>query len=138
MEVARIEAGIPRFGKDMDETNLPPEAGLDATAISYSKGCYIGQEIIARVRTYGQVAKKLSGLELGAGLTVAPEGGAKLQFQGKDAGYLTSATFSPTLGRWIGMAYIRREANKEGATLELMSKSGPMQVRVTSLPFLSK
>ena len=138
MEVARIEAGIPRFGMDMDETNLAPEAGLDATAISYSKGCYIGQEIIARVRTYGHVAKKLSGLDLGDGLTVAPESGSKLQFQGKDAGYLTSATFSPVLGRWIGMAYIRREANKEGELLELTTKSGPLQVRVVSLPFLSK
>ena len=57
LEMIRIEAGIPRFGQDMDESNLAPEAGIDDRAISYSKGCYIGQEVIARIRTYGQVAK---------------------------------------------------------------------------------
>jgi len=62
-EMMRIEQGIPRFGADMDETNLPPEAGLDRTAVSYAKGCYIGQEVIARIRTYGQVAKKLCKLQ---------------------------------------------------------------------------
>ena len=61
-DMARIEAGIPRFGEDMDASNLPPEAGLEARAISYSKGCYIGQEVLARIRTYGRVAKTLRGL----------------------------------------------------------------------------
>src|SRR5437867_10531749 len=64
LETARIEAGIPRFGMDMEEANLPPEAGLEERAVSYTKGCYIGQEVIARVRTYGQVSKSLRALRL--------------------------------------------------------------------------
>ena len=63
LETIRVERGIPRFGADMDETNLAPEA-IDERAISYSKGCYIGQEVIARVRTYGQVAKSLQSLKM--------------------------------------------------------------------------
>src|SRR5690606_19891412 len=90
LEVARIEAGIPRFGADMDETNLPPEAGLESRAISYSKGCYIGQEVIARIRTYGQVAKALRGLRLADDLKTLPTKGDKLLLGEKEVGYITS------------------------------------------------
>src|SRR2546430_10594400 len=64
LETARIEAGIPRYGADADETNLAPETGIEDRAISYSKGCYIGQEVIARIRTYRQVTKELRGPRL--------------------------------------------------------------------------
>src|SRR5258706_15558497 len=92
-EIARIEAGLPRFSADMDETNLPPEAGIDARAISYTKGCYIGQEVIARIRTYGQVAKALRGLRC----DVLPNRGDKLLLGGTEVGCVTSAVFSPAL-----------------------------------------
>jgi len=75
--MVRIEAGLPRFGCDMDETNLAPETGIEDRAISYAKGCYIGQEVIARIRTYGQVAKKLRGLRLADDLKALPEHGGQ-------------------------------------------------------------
>ncbi len=135
VERSRIESGIPRFGVDMDETNLAPEAGIEATAISYSKGCYIGQEIIARIRTYGQVAKRLRGLDLGMALDPAPKAGSKLLCQGKESGYLTSAVFSPRLGRWIGLGYVRRDADREGAAMEVASGDAMIPARIVPLPF---
>jgi glycine cleavage system aminomethyltransferase T len=71
-------------------------------------------------------------------LDAAPERGAKLAFQGKDAGYLTSAVFSPALGRWIGLGYVRREADHEGGTVELTTVGGPVQARVVHPPFVKK
>lgn len=116
-EMARIEQGVPRFTVDMDETNLPPEAGLDRTGISYTKGCYIGQEVIARIRTYGQVAKKLCRVEI-SGSTEIPVKGTKLYLNGKEVGYMTSAAQFPLLGV-RGLGYVRREANTPGTELSL-------------------
>ena len=95
-EIARVESGIPRFGVDMDESNLPPEAGLEAEAISYTKGCYIGQEVISRVRAYGQVAKTLRGLLLADDLPALPVRGDKLFRDGKEVGFITTAVVSPS------------------------------------------
>ena len=97
LELARIEAGIPHFGQDMDATNLAPESGIEARAISYSKGCYIGQEVIARIRTYGQVAKALRGLRLPDDLPTLPVKGQPLFKDGREVGYVTSAIRSPAL-----------------------------------------
>src|SRR4029079_3718388 len=72
LETARIEAGIPRFGVDMDETNLPLECGLEARAISYNKGCYIGQEVINRIHSIGHVNRELVGLRLPHGAETPP------------------------------------------------------------------
>jgi folate-binding protein YgfZ len=135
LEVARIEDGTPRFGADMDDTNLPPEAGIEASAISYSKGCYIGQEVIARVRTYGQVAKKLRGLDLGAALDTPPIRGARLLHQGREVGSLTSVVWSPRCERWIALGYVRREINQEGAVLEFSSGDRLLPAIIVPLPF---
>ena len=134
-EIARIEAGIPRFGVDMDETNLPPETGIDARAISYTKGCYIGQEVIARVRTYGQVAKALRGLRLADNLKDLPRKGDKLYRGDKEIGYVTSAIASPTLKSNIALAYLRREANQIGTELILRTTAGESSVKIVQLPF---
>jgi len=134
LETARIEDGIPRFGQDMDETNLAPEA-LDERAISYSKGCYIGQEVIARIRTYGQVAKSLQGLWLGGESKEAPVPGTKLFHGGKEAGAITSAVLSPRLQAVIALGYIRREANQKGADLEVGAPGGKICARIVELPF---
>ena len=124
MEIARIEGGIPRFGADMDETNLAPEA-LQGNAISYAKGCYIGQEIIARIRTYGSVAKALRVLQLPAELHQLPPAGEKLwNSEGKEVGYITSATLAPGSGAKIALGYVRREANTPGTALHLGSATG--------------
>jgi folate-binding protein YgfZ len=135
-ETARIEAGIPRFGADMDETNLPPEAGLDTRAISYTKGCYIGQEVIARIRTYGQVAKSLRGLRFADDLKTLPAKGDKLVFNGKEVGYVCSAIHSPALGANIGLGYVRREHNQPGTELSLKSAVGESTARIVPLPFV--
>jgi folate-binding protein YgfZ len=134
LETVRIEAGLPRFGADMDETNLAPEA-LDTRAISYAKGCYIGQEVIARIRTYGQVAKSLRGLRLGGGAKEAPARGAKLFLGEKEAGSITSAVWSPALQAVIALGYVRREAHQAGTELELRTFSGRIPALVVDLPF---
>ncbi|HEY1171619.1 MAG TPA: glycine cleavage T C-terminal barrel domain-containing protein [Verrucomicrobiae bacterium] len=119
-EAVRIEAGIPRFGADMDETNLPPEAGIEPRAVSYNKGCYIGQEVIARIRTYGQAAKSLRRLEL-TGVNELPVKGTKLQLAGKDVGYITSAVRLPVSGQVCALGYVRKEHKEAGTVLDLPS-----------------
>jgi len=109
-DVARIEAGIPRFGVDMDETNLPVEAGLEKRAVSYNKGCYIGQEVINRIRSIGHVNKELRQLRLEGEPSVLPVKGDKL-FQGDtEVGYVTSVVRSPGLKAVVALGYVRREA----------------------------
>jgi folate-binding protein YgfZ len=134
LETARIEAGIPRFGADMDETNLAPEA-LDTSAISYAKGCYIGQEVIARIRTYGQVAKSLRGLRLGGKGNEAPDKGAKLFLGEKEVGHITSAVWSPALQAVIALGYVRREANQTGTELNVVTPGGRIPAQIVGLPF---
>lgn len=135
LELVRVEAGIPRFGADMDETNLAPEAGIEARAISYSKGCYIGQEVIARIRTYGQVAKSLRGLVLPDDLRELPARGAKLFSGDKEAGFVTSAIVSPAFRKNIALSYVRREHHEPGVTLQAQHGGKLFPVTVTSLPF---
>jgi folate-binding protein YgfZ len=137
-ETLRVEVGIPKFGIDMDETTIVPELGLDGL-ISYSKGCYIGQEIIARIHFRGHVAKKLTGLTLSAPLSVADEftestRGVELTTpDGKNAGRITSCTFSPKLGKYIALAYVRYDYLTEGT--ELLADRVPAVV--TNLPFVN-
>jgi folate-binding protein YgfZ len=130
MEMARIEAGIPRFGVDMDESNLAPETGIESRAISYTKGCYIGQEVIARIRTYGNVAKALRRLRLADDLKELPKKGDKLYRDGKEAGYITSAVASPALKANIALGYVRKEANQAGTELILRKADGESVVRI--------
>jgi folate-binding protein YgfZ len=134
LETARIEAGIPRFGADMDETNLASEV-LDTGAISYSKGCYIGQEVIARVRTYGQAAKSLRGLRLPDNLRALPVKGDKLFLGEKEVGCITSAVASPRLKANIALGYVRREANQVGTELSLQTPPDKIPVKIVDLPF---
>jgi folate-binding protein YgfZ len=135
LEMARLEAGIPRFGADMDETNLAPEAGIEERAISYSKGCYIGQEVIARIRTYGQVAKALRGLRLADDLKELPVRSDKLFRDGKEVGYITSALASPALKKNIALGYVRKEANQIGTELTLKTAHGESAAEIVGLPF---
>jgi len=138
-ETARIEAGIPRFGADMDETNLPLECGIEGRAVSYHKGCYIGQEVINRVHSFGHVTKELRGLRLadpaGAGLP-SPQRGDKLFHAGKEIGYVTSAVKSPVLNVNIALGYVRREANQIGTELVLRTAAGDRPAKIVALPFV--
>ena len=106
-ETLRIEAGIARYGVDMDETNVVTETNLD-DAVSYTKGCYLGQEIIVRIKHRGHVAKKLTGLRFESDQRV--EAGAAIKsVDDKEIGRVTSATFSPKLGTTVGIGYVRYE-----------------------------
>jgi len=135
-EMARIEAGIPRFGVDMDDTTNPLEAGLETRAISFSKGCYIGQEVISRIRTYSEVAKALRGLTLSDDLRSLPKKGDKLFHDGKEAGFVTSATQSPRLKGEIALGYVKREVNQPGTELTLRTAEGESRVQIVELPFV--
>lgn len=130
LDVLRTEAGIPRLGVDIDDRTLPPEAGLEARAISYTKGCYPGQEIIERIRSRGHVNRKLTGLALAA--ESVPEPGTQLLKDGKTVGSTTTVLYSPGLKGLIGLGYVRREWLEPGTELQLPSGE---TVRVTGLPF---
>ncbi len=135
LELVRVEAGIPRFGADMDETNLAPEAGIEARAISYQKGCYIGQEVIARIRTYGQVTRALRGLVLPEGLPVLPKKGDVLRQAGREVGQITSAVLSPRLRRPIALGYVRKECNAMGTELECVVNGVGCPALIVPVPF---
>ena len=127
--ILRTEAGVPWYGVDMDERTLPPEAALEARALSYSKGCYVGQEIIERIRSRGHVNRRLAGFHVSGPL---PAAGAKLLRGGQEVGVLTTAVESPTLGRAIALGYLRREHLAAGTTLEVEGAGG---AEVVELPF---
>ncbi|HEV2707992.1 MAG TPA: glycine cleavage T C-terminal barrel domain-containing protein [Pyrinomonadaceae bacterium] len=110
-EVLRVEAGVPRYGVDMDETNVVSEV-VNEDALSFTKGCYVGQEIIARIHWRGHVAKKLTGLVLDESLDetrAAMLSGAKLSAEGeeRDAGRLTSCVYSPRLKRLVALGIVK-------------------------------
>jgi len=134
-ETARIEAGIPRFGVDMDETNIPIECGIESRAISYTKGCYIGQEVINRIHTLGHVNRELRGLLLSDELQALPVKGDKLFHGSREVGYLTSTVASPKLRANIALGYVRREASQTGTELLLRTKDGESPARIVELPF---
>lgn len=136
LETARIEAGIPRWGADLDESTLPPEAGLESRAISYTKGCYIGQEVLTRIRTYGHVNRTLCGLWLGASRSPLPARGDRLFRNGREVGYVTSTTCSPVLNAVIALGYVRRECNAPGTELTLRGPAGESPARISPLPFV--
>ncbi|MGO9641241.1 MAG: YgfZ/GcvT domain-containing protein [Candidatus Acidiferrales bacterium] len=115
----RLEAGIPWFGYDFDDRVIPHEAGLENSHISYTKGCYTGQEIVERVRSRGHVNRRLVGLRF-EGMS-APESGAKLLAGGADVGNVTSAAHSFALGKPIGMGYVRGEHTARGRQLQCLT-----------------
>jgi folate-binding protein YgfZ len=112
----RLECGIAWFGQDYDDKQIPHEAGLEHSHISYEKGCYTGQEIVERVRSRGHANRRLT--ELGFLSDVAPVPGVKLLFGENEIGNVTSAAFSPALGRPIGLGYLRREHSAAGTQLD--------------------
>jgi len=126
-ERARIMATIPRFGQDFTAANLAPEGGIEARAISYSKGCYIGQEIIARIRTYGKVNRILRGLRLEGAAT----NGDEVFLGEKMVGTLSSVIAEPD----AALALIHRDATGLGTSLRVGTKNGSVTAEVATLPF---
>ena len=126
-EKARVLATIPRFGVDLTTDHLPPEGGLETRAISYAKGCYIGQEIIARIRTYGKVTKVLRGLTLNGVAAV----GDPVLHEEKPVGTLSSVCHEPS----AALAIIKRAAGESGTVLSVDTKNGSVSAQVATLPF---
>ena len=139
IEAARIEAGYPLFGVDMTEETIPLEAGIEDRAISMSKGCYVGQEVIIRVlhRGQGRVAKRLVALRMqGEPLQAMPAGGARIFSEARDVGGVTSAANSPSLGP-IALGYVHRDFVSAGTGLEVETPSGRVAAVVSERPISS-
>jgi folate-binding protein YgfZ len=115
LNTLRLEEGVPWFGYDFDASVIPHEAALEVSHISYTKGCYTGQEIVERVRSRGHVNRKRVGVAFTA--KEVPSAKTKLIANGAEAGYVTRAGYSYALGRPIGMAYLRAEHNATGSRL---------------------
>ncbi|MCI0529609.1 MAG: aminomethyltransferase family protein, partial [Nitrospira sp.] len=143
LEGLRIEAGIPRYSIDMDENTFPPEAGLEEKAISYTKGCYVGQETIARIKTYGQVHRKLMGLilqENPSTIGISPHRHDKIFKDEEEIGIVTSSAYSPMLNRNIALGYIRRKAIQPDLQVTMVSSKDGVKTsaKVIDLPFYKR
>ena len=131
----RLESGVPWFSHDYDDKNIPHEATLEHSHISYEKGCYTGQEIVERVRSRGHANRRITELQFHS--PDAPASGTKLLHDGAEVGAVTSAGFSPLLDRPIGLGYVRREHAAMGTRLDASGTSAevispPLQVNRSS------
>lgn len=135
VEVCRVESGLPRFGSDMTEETIPLEAGIEDRAISLTKGCYVGQEVIIRVlhRGKGRVARRLVGLSLEAAIAVPPRG-TVIRSGDRDVGAVTSAVQSQALGRVIALGYVHRDFTTPGTTLSIDGTAAT----VAAMPFVPR
>jgi folate-binding protein YgfZ len=134
LEILRVEAGIPRFGRDVDETVILPETRLERL-VSYNTGCYLGQEVVARVKYRGHVNRALTGLVLDG--DQVPAAGAPVRADGKEVGRITSAVRSIALGRPIALGYVRREHLAPGSAVTVEDGAASIPARVTELPFVA-
>ena len=132
-EALRIEAGIPKAGPDLNEEIVPPEANLEGKAFSLSKGCYPGQEVVARMDTYGSVRRHLVGLVV-KGSTV-PQKGAKLFSGDREVGWVSSATHSPQLKAPIAFGFPLRDFTAPDTKLSVEIGGTRHEATVSALPF---
>jgi folate-binding protein YgfZ len=129
-EILRVEAGFPVYGIDIDENVLAPEVGRPA--ISYSKGCYLGQETIVRIRDLGHVNRMLRGLKLSGGNVL--EKGDKVFRDGKEVGQVTSSVKSPRIGV-IALAYLHRSCLEPGTRVKVAGAADRVAAEASLLPF---
>ena len=136
VEALRIEAGVPQFLTDMTDDTIPLEAGIEAQAISETKGCYPGQEVIVRIRDRGKgrVARKLVGLTIEG--AVVPASGDRMFVDDKEIGYVTSASDSPALGVPIALGYVHRNHMAPGSRVTVAHGDARLAATVTALPFV--
>ena len=136
-DVMRIEQGLPRWGRELTDEIIPIEANLEQRTIDYQKGCYIGQEVISRIKMSGQTNKRLCGLISLNNTPLQPR--MKLvapSASGKEAGWITSSTRSQRLGKEIALGYVKRGFNNPATNLTALSPDAVIPVEVVSLPFL--
>lgn len=131
-EVVRIERGIPRFLADMDTDTIPLEAGIEDRAISFTKGCYVGQEVIVRVthRGGGRVAKKLVRWKAEPSAAVVPMAGARIVAKDRDVGRVTSAAFSPGREAVVGLGYVHRDFVAPGTEVTVVWNDARSKVTI--------
>ena len=121
-EVIRIERGVPKFTADMNEDTIPLEAGIEDRAISFTKGCYVGQEVIVRVTTRGggRVARKLVRWHADDSASVVPMPESRIFSASKDIGRVTSSAFSPLLNKVVGLGYVHRDFVEPGTNVTVV------------------
>ena len=129
VNVARIEMGVPVFGQDVTVDNLPQEIARDELAVSFTKGCYLGQETVARIDAMGHVNRRLMGLKFSG--PAVPGAGTVIEMEGKQIAQLTSSCFSPRLNAPLALAFVRRGSDKPGTILS--ADSGDAEVVATPL-----
>ena len=132
-EALRIEAGSPKAGSELTEEIVPPEANLEGKAFSLTKGCYPGQEVVARMDTYGTIRRHLVGLIL-KDSTVPPKG-AKLFSGDREVGWVSSAVKSPKLDQCIALGFPLRDFSKPGTELSIDVEGHRRPATVHALPF---
>jgi folate-binding protein YgfZ len=137
LDVLRVEAGVPKFLVDMTEDTIPLEAGIEDRAISFTKGCYVGQEVIVRVTTRGggRVAKRLVGLRVEGGVE-PPGAGAAIRSGDRVVGRVTSGVFSPRCNGVIALGYVHRDFTAVGTSLEIDHDARSLAADVHALPFV--
>ena len=145
-EVERIEKGILRYGIDVTEEVTLPETGLEEIAASETKGCYPGQEVVARTKTYGGLQRKMAGIVIeeqkigdsprkGGQSPIFPSGGDGIFAGGKEIGRVTSACYSPRLKKAIALGYVRKGFFEKPSEVEIQTKAGQIKAVTTKLPF---
>ena len=134
-ESLRIEAGWPVFGRDIDESNLPQEVGRTERAISFTKGCYLGQETVARIDALGHVNRHLVGLLIPSERDSLPPG-AKISKGDKVLGQITSSAHSLALGHSIALGYVRRGSERPGTELVIDLQGRMIPAFVSELPLI--
>lgn len=137
IEALRIEGGVPLYGRDIDPGLVIAETPLEATAVSYGKGCYQGQEVVTRLKSYGSPKRALSGLKVSAECSWLPEPRTALLVGGKKVGEIRSHAYSPTLGAWLAFAYLDREHRTPGTRhhFDVEGAAGTFVAEVVLLPF---
>jgi len=133
LNVLRVEAGWPWYGMDFDDGNLLMES-LSPSHVSFTKGCYLGQEVVIRVEHQGHLNKKLSGLLVSG--EIVPSAGAGILSGERTVGTVTSGIFSPALKRVIALGYVRREFWDPGTKLRILWDERSAEAEVASLPFV--
>ena len=140
VEVFRIERGIPRWGRELTAEIIPVEAGLEESCIDYEKGCYIGQEIISRMKMSGQRNKKLCGFVATGDSALVSGMRLTTSTDRKEVGWVTSATQSERLDKQIALGYVKRGANATGTELNVVNQADGgnsviSRVAIVDLPF---
>jgi len=141
VDTARIEAGLVAYGIDLTEDNLMPETGLDQTHVSYTKGCFLGQEVLARVKSHGAPTRGLVGLIFKDSEKCSKEKpfalNTEISHDSQTIGWIQSNSFSKSLNKYVALAYVKREFRVVGKTLAVRIDNSEFEIEIALLPFIS-